>query len=160
MHQLQLVSHNEKETKEIARIIADMLPSKAVIGLTGGLAAGKTAFSEALFKQAGYSGRFSSPTYTIINEYDSDKGRAYHLDVYRLADASELLYTGYEECLSAGWLVVIEWAEIIEDYLPQDTIRIKIDFAEDDDCRLITISLPDRALYEILKEKLHANTCD
>lgn len=159
MHGLKLYSKNIEDTKEIGRILAENFREKIVIALCGPLAAGKTALAKAIFEAKGFGDHFSSPTYTIINEYQNNSKKAYHLDVYRLGDLSELDYTGYDDCIEDGELIIIEWADMIEARLPKDALKIAMDFGEDENTRYITLTFNDKETYLKLKENTHAYTC-
>lgn len=121
---VELISHSEEETKQLAMKIASKLNIGDVLVLTGDLGSGKTKFTEGILDYFGFSGEISSPTFTIVNEHTSDKINVYHFDVYRLEDSDEFLAIGGDEYFEKG-ISIIEWGEIIEDVLPKNTIRIE-----------------------------------
>lgn len=121
---VELISHSEEETKQIAMKIASKLNIGDVLVLTGDLGSGKTKFTEGILDYFGFSGEISSPTFTIVNEHTSDKINVYHFDVYRLEDSDEFLAIGGDEYFEKG-ISIIEWGEIIEDVLPKNAIRIE-----------------------------------
>lgn len=125
---VELISHSEEETKQIAMKIASKLNIGNVLVLTGDLGSGKTKFTEGILDYFGFSGEISSPTFTIVNEHTSDKINVYHFDVYRLEDSDEFLAIGGDEYFEKG-ISIIEWGEIIEDVLPKNAI--KIEFSRD-----------------------------
>ena len=125
---VELISHSEEETKQIAMKIASKLNIGNVLVLTGDLGSGKTKFTEGILEYFDFKGEISSPTFTIVNEHTSDKINVYHFDVYRLEDSDEFLAIGGDEYFEKG-ISIIEWGEIIEDVLPGDTI--KIEFSRD-----------------------------
>lgn len=125
---VELISHSEEETKQIAMKIASKLNIGDVLVLTGDLGSGKTKFTEGILDYFGFSGEISSPTFTIVNEHTSDKINVYHFDVYRLEDSDEFLAIGGDEYFEKG-ISIIEWGEIIEDVLPKNAI--KIEFSRD-----------------------------
>ena len=125
---VELISHSEEETKQIAMKIASKLNIGNVLVLTGDLGSGKTKFTEGILEYFDFKGEISSPTFTIVNEHTSDKINVYHFDVYRLEDSDEFLAIGGDEYFEIG-ISIIEWGEIIEDVLPQDAI--KIEFSRD-----------------------------
>lgn len=134
-----IITNSEQETKNIARDIASKIDKNAVIVLSGELGAGKTKFTEGFLSYFGLEKEISSPTFTIVNEYKNNKISIYHFDVYRLADIDEFYAIGGEEYFSKG-ICIIEWGEIIEDILPKDTIRIKIEKDKENlDKRIIKI---------------------
>lgn len=121
---VELISHSEEETKQLAMKIATKLNIGDVLVLTGDLGSGKTKFTEGILDYFGFSGEISSPTFTIVNEHTSDKINVYHFDVYRLEDSDEFLAIGGDEYFEKG-ISIIEWGEIIEDVLPKNAIRIE-----------------------------------
>lgn len=126
-----IITNSEQETKNIAREIASKVGKNAVIVLTGELGAGKTKFTEGFLSYFGLENEISSPTFTIVNEYQNEKATIYHFDVYRLSDVDEFYAMGGEEYFTKG-ICLIEWGEIIEDILPKDCIRIEIKKDEND----------------------------
>lgn len=135
----RLESYSEHETKKIARDIASKIDNKTVIVLNGELGAGKTKFTEGFLSYFGLENEISSPTFTIVNEYQNEKASIYHFDVYRLADIDEFYAIGGEEYFSKG-ICIIEWGEIIEDALPEHYIKIDIQKDEENsDKRIIKI---------------------
>ena len=120
-----IVTNSEQETKNIARKIASKVGKDAVIVLTGELGAGKTKFTEGFLSYFGLENEISSPTFTIVNEYQNEKAIIYHFDVYRLSDVDEFYAMGGDEYFTKG-ICIIEWGEIIEDILPKDCIKIEI----------------------------------
>ncbi|WP_312768123.1 tRNA (adenosine(37)-N6)-threonylcarbamoyltransferase complex ATPase subunit type 1 TsaE [Epilithonimonas sp.] len=88
-----------------------------ILLLKGNLGAGKTTFSQFLLKELGSSDEISSPTYSIVNEYDTPKGKVFHFDLYRLKSVEEAYDFGIEEYLDNGFLSIIEWPEIYLDEL-------------------------------------------
>lgn len=125
MEMKTIVTNSEQETKNIARKIASKVGKDAVIVLTGELGAGKTKFTEGFLSYFGLENEISSPTFTIVNEYQNEKATIYHFDVYRLSDIDEFYAMGGEEYFTKG-ICIIEWGEIIEDILPKDCIKIEI----------------------------------
>ena len=120
---VELISHSEEETKQIAMKIASKLNIGNVLVLTGDLGSGKTKFTEGILEYFGFKDEISSPTFTIVNEHTSDKINVYHFDVYRLEDSDEFLAIGGDEYFEKG-ISIIEWGEIIEDVLPDNAIKI------------------------------------
>ena len=122
---MQLISNSEEETKNIAKKIASQLKVKDIIILEGDLGAGKTKFTEGILEYFNLQDEISSPTFTIVNEYNTSKFNIYHFDVYRLADIDEFYAMGGEEYFEKG-ICIIEWGEIIEECLPRNYIKINI----------------------------------
>lgn len=122
---MQLISKSEVETKNIAKKIASQLKIKDIIILEGDLGAGKTKFTEGILEYFHLEDEISSPTFTIVNEYNTSKFNIYHFDVYRLSDIDEFYAFGGEEYFEKG-VCIIEWGEIIEECLPKNYIKINI----------------------------------
>ncbi len=132
--------HSVAETAELGRKLGSLLQKGDTICLIGDLGTGKTAFTGGIAKGLGVGGYITSPTFTIINEYE---GRLplYHFDVYRIGDAQEMFETGYYEYIEGDGVTVIEWADIIREILPSDRIEINIDKVDyaDTDSRTVTM---------------------
>lgn len=109
-----------------------------MIALHGNLGAGKTCFTQGLAQAAGVKEPVCSPTYTIISEYQGTVP-FYHIDLYRLGGLEEALDLGLDECLEAGGITVIEWAERAAELLPPHTIHIRLTRGDDEQIRIIEI---------------------
>ncbi len=111
------------ETKDLAYKLANLLEAQDTITLEGDLGAGKTTFTQALAKGLGVMKTVNSPTFTIIKQYE---GRLplNHLDVYRLSEGDEDL--GWDEIFYGEGVSVVEWAHLIEEYLPAERLAIEI----------------------------------
>ena len=129
-----------KETEEFGRRFADNLKPGSVVALIGPLGAGKTTLSQAIARGLGVTETLTSPTFTIVQEYETGRLPLYHFDVYRVSDPDELFEMGFEDYLRRGGVCLIEWADLIEDMLPYDTITLRIDYSEDEDQRSVEIS--------------------
>lgn len=125
----QFISKNEYDTINFAYNLASKLHTGDIIVLTGELGSGKTKFTQGILKYFGLENEISSPTFTIVNEYNASNQNIYHFDVYRLEDEDEFYAIGGEEYFEKG-ICIIEWGEIIEKILPKD--YIKITFSKDD----------------------------
>jgi tRNA threonylcarbamoyladenosine biosynthesis protein TsaE len=119
-------SSEERETDELANLLAMNLIPGTVITLDGDLGAGKTRFSQGLARAMGVTDIVNSPTFTIIKEYEGRKYPFYHMDVYRIsqAEADEL---GLDDYMYGDGVTLIEWASLIEDLLPQERLSIYIE---------------------------------
>lgn len=145
----QFTVYSLAETQQFAEKLADLLTPPDIITLEGELGAGKTAFAQALARALGIKRTVSSPTFTIIKQYEG-KYPFNHLDVYRLAGSEEDL--GWVELFYGDAITVIEWAHLIADDLPANRLEIKLAHAGDDK-RIITVTpLGDR--YEKICEGL------
>ena len=131
-------SFSYEDTQKIASEIADTLKGDEFIAMYGDLGAGKTAFVQGLAKALGITAHITSPTFTIVNEYE---GRVplYHFDVYRISDPDEMYEIGYEEYVDGDGICIVEWAELIEDLFPPRYYKITIlkDTEKDFDYRKI-----------------------
>lgn len=137
---MEYISNNVEETKKIASELAKTLSAGDVLCMYGDLGAGKTAFVQGLAKGLGIDEPITSPTFTIVNEYYGSLP-LYHFDVYRIADPDEMYEVGYEEYVYGDGVSVIEWAELIEDILPEKRYKVTIlkDTSERDDYRRIEV---------------------
>ena len=124
----EFISHSENDTIKFAEDFAAKLNNHSIIVLSGDLGSGKTKFTEGLLKHFGLANEISSPTFTIVNEYDTKDFKIYHFDLYRLSDIDEFYAIGGEEYLQNG-ICIFEWGEMIEEILP--TSYIKISFSRD-----------------------------
>jgi tRNA threonylcarbamoyladenosine biosynthesis protein TsaE len=137
---MEYLSHNESETEAIAARLAATLDPGAVVAYQGGLGMGKTAFTRGLASGLGYPGRVTSPTFTIVNEYEGGRLPLFHFDMYRLADSEALFDIGWEDYLERGGVCAVEWSELVADALPSDTVYVTIARCPDQDSwRTITI---------------------
>lgn len=137
---MEYLSHNEIETEAIAARLAATLEPGAVVAYQGGLGMGKTAFTRGLASGLGYPGRVTSPTFTIVNEYEGGRLPLFHFDMYRLADSEALFDIGWEDYLERGGVCAVEWSELVADALPSDTVYVTITRCPDQDSwRTITI---------------------
>lgn len=117
------ISKNEQDTIIFAENFAKNLSIGDIVVLSGDLGSGKTKFVEGILKHFGLENEISSPTFTIVNEYESNNINIYHFDVYRLEDSDEFYAMGGDEYFSNG-ISIIEWGEIIEDILPKPYTKI------------------------------------
>ena len=139
MINFEYISHSPEETMNFASEIAKKLNVGDVIVLNGDLGSGKTKFTEGILKYFGLEDEVSSPTFTIVNEYNAKNLNIYHFDVYRFSDSSEFYAIGGEDYFSQG-LCIIEWGTIISDALPNEYIEINFEkYTENDDYRLLKI---------------------
>ena len=123
---MDYLTHNEAETEALGAKLASVLSSGAVVAYQGGLGVGKTAFTRGLARGLNYKGRVTSPTFTIVNEYEGGRLPLFHFDMYRLADADALFDIGWEDYLDRGGVCAVEWSEQVADAMPEDTVYVTI----------------------------------
>ena len=143
----KITTKNEDETIELAQNFESEKFPNMVICLRGDLGSGKTIFTKGIADALGITETITSPTFNIIKEYEGELP-LYHMDVYRLNGKVDDL--GLEEYYKKGGVVVIEWADMIEDYLPEERLDINIK-AVDEDVRIIKI-IPRGSKYEEMCE--------
>lgn len=124
-----VITHSPEETWELAAELANELGPGTVIALHGDLGAGKTCFIQGYAAALGISEPVTSPTYTLIGEYE---GRLplHHIDLYRLSGPQEALGLGLEEYFDADGITAIEWAERAEGLLPPNLLHLRIEADE------------------------------
>jgi len=122
---MKTITNSQEETEIMGQKLARKLKKGDVVALFGTLGAGKTAFTRGVARGLGYNDRVTSPTYTIVNEYQGDI-KIFHFDMYRLMSADELYDIGWDDYLKAGGIVITEWSENIEPELPNGYISVKI----------------------------------
>ena len=125
------ISKSEKDTINFAKDFAKNLKVGDIIVLSGELGSGKTKFVQGILENFGMANEISSPTFTIVNEYNSPTINIYHFDVYRLEDSDEFYAIGGDEYFSKG-ICIIEWGEMIENILPKPYTKITFSKSNDD----------------------------
>lgn len=126
----EFISKSEAETIDFASDFAKKLNKNSIIILSGDLGSGKTKFTQGILKHFGLENEISSPTFTIVNEYNAKDINIYHFDLYRLSDVDEFYAMGGDEYLQNG-ICIFEWGEIIESELKIP--YTKITFSKDND---------------------------
>ena len=129
------ISRSEKETEAIGEKFAAHLAGGAVVAMYGDLGAGKTAFVRGMARGMGLACRVSSPTFTIVNEYEGER-ELIHFDMYRLESSDELFEIGWEDYLARGAVCAVEWSEKVEDAFFGDEIVVRIDKLGDNERRI------------------------
>ncbi len=130
---------SEADTRELGLEIAEAVEPGDIVALIGDLGTGKTALTRYIAEGLGITGEISSPTFNIVKEYRSGRLPLFHFDVYRLADSDEFYDAGAEEYLSGRGVCVIEWADIVADALPEDTLAVNIEYGDTEDSRVVTL---------------------
>lgn len=129
-----------QDIHEAARQFIDSIGEQRVIAFYGSMGAGKTTFIRAICEELGVKDDVTSPTFAIVNEYAAKEGPVYHFDFYRIKRLEEAYDMGFEDYVFSGNLCLMEWPELIEELLPDDTVRVSIT-VDDDGQRIISSSL-------------------
>ena len=136
---MQFITHSPEETRGLGARLAGVLTPGAVVAFTGDLGAGKTAFTSGLARGLGIEERVTSPTFTIVNEYEGGRLPLFHFDMYRLGSADELFDIGWEDYLARGGVCAVEWTENVAEAIEADAIRVSIRRGGDENSRVIDI---------------------
>ena len=148
----EVTSRNVNDTIEIAQNLESEKFPNMVICLYGDLGSGKTVFSKGFAQALGIDEPVTSPTFNIIKEYTTGEMPLYHMDVYRLDGKVEDL--GLEEYYNKKGITIIEWADMIEDYLPEKRLEIRIKSSDEDENKRTIIITPFGRKYEELCEAI------
>ena len=130
MEEKKIVIKNEEETKKFGEKLCEKLTAGSIVALTGDLGTGKTTLTKAIAAGLGVTDVITSPTFNIVKQYDSGRLPLYHFDVYRIGDVDEMYEIVYEEYFFGDGVCVIEWADLIEEIIPDDAVRIEIEYGE------------------------------
>lgn len=145
-----IVCNNTKETEEFGLDLGSKLKGSDVICLNGDLGAGKTTLTKSIGKGMGIDDYITSPTFNIINEYYSDLN-LYHFDTYRLENVDDVEYLGFDEYFYSDGVCIIEWADRIKEFLPDQYLELNIKKIDDDKREIELVAFGDRPA-EILEE--------
>ncbi|MBM6871069.1 tRNA (adenosine(37)-N6)-threonylcarbamoyltransferase complex ATPase subunit type 1 TsaE [Pseudoflavonifractor phocaeensis] len=140
---MEYQSNSPEETEAIGARLAAGLSAGTVVAFTGDLGAGKTAFVRGMARGLGIAQRVTSPTFTIVNEYEGGRLPLFHFDMYRLGSADELYDIGWEDYLARGGVCAVEWSENIEEALEENTVRVDLRRGDGEDTRIIRITGPE-----------------
>jgi tRNA threonylcarbamoyladenosine biosynthesis protein TsaE len=116
---------DEAATLALGRDMALAVPGGVVVYLHGDLGAGKTTFARAFLQALGVGERVKSPTYSLVEGYDLDQRRAFHLDLYRIADPGELEWLGLDSLAEPGAIVLVEWPQRGQGALPPADLELR-----------------------------------
>lgn len=139
---MELIIKDIIELRETVIKLLEFANGKKTMLFTGEIGSGKTTFVKAFCKYLNVKEHVTSPTYSLVNEYAfvNEKGQEeliYHLDLYRLKSAEEALDIGIEEYLYSDCYCLIEWPELIENYLPEEVVRINFEITEDSSRKIL-----------------------
>ena len=141
------------ETRNIGEALGKLLNAGDIICLTGDLGTGKTHITKGIAKGLNITDNITSPTFNIVNEYDSGRLKLNHFDVYRVSDPDEIYAIGFDDYIFSDAVSIIEWANYIEEILPNDFLHIYIqkDLSKGENYRRITLT-PYGEKYQYIKE--------
>ena len=132
------IRFKEEDIKQAAQQFVDAMGENTVFAFYGKMGAGKTTFIKSVCEQMGVEDTVTSPTFAIVNEYEAANGRPiYHFDLYRIKKVSEAYDMGCEEYFYSGHPCFIEWPELIEEVLPEETVNVTIEALPDGERRLV-----------------------
>jgi len=120
---------DEAATRQLASRVAAAMEDGAVFHLEGELGAGKSSFARALLQALGVAGRIKSPTYSLVENYPLERGQAWHLDLYRIADPDELQWLGVDALGESGAVVLIEWPQRGRGAIPPPDVELALAYA-------------------------------
>ena len=134
-------TNSPEETFALAKKLGEQAKPGTVYTLTGDLGVGKTVFAQGLARGLGIEDAINSPTFTIVQVYDEGRLPFYHFDVYRIGDIEEMDEIGYEDYFYGDGVCLVEWAELIEELLPENRVALLIekDLEKGFDYRRITL---------------------
>jgi len=147
---ISLICHNEAETTAFGHAFAKILEPGDFVGLDGDLGAGKTFLSKAIIHALGVDDYVTSPSYTIVNEYQG-LYKVNHFDVYRIDDIDEMYEIGYEEYFFSDGICLVEWSKMVEELFPDDHYMIALKMGENFNTRVIEIQGSSRSLEDKLE---------
>lgn len=136
---MKIISRSPEDTESLGAEYAKTLQPGAVIALEGELGAGKTAFARGVLRGLGYTGRVTSPTFAIANEYDAPVAMVAHFDMYRILDPEALFELGFEEYLDGNRILLIEWSENVRQVLPENIKTVRIVYGAEEGTREVTL---------------------
>ncbi|MCR5481860.1 MAG: tRNA (adenosine(37)-N6)-threonylcarbamoyltransferase complex ATPase subunit type 1 TsaE [Clostridia bacterium] len=134
-----LIMKNENDTKAFGLGLAEKLKPGSVVALIGDLGTGKTALTGYIAQGLGSREMITSPTFTIVREHRDGRIPLFHFDVYRVNDEEDMFEIGYEEYFYGDGVCVVEWADLIEDLLPENAIVIKIKYGKNENERIYDV---------------------
>lgn len=123
--------HSLADLPVVAQQLSNFAGDQKVFIFEGDMGAGKTTFIKTFCATLGVADVVSSPTYSIVNEYESPNGSVFHFDFYRIKDIREAYDLGYEEYFYGGGICLIEWPERVEELLPENYVKVEINVLDE-----------------------------
>lgn len=150
---MEFIVNNIEETTKLGFKLGQLLNPGDIICLTGDLGTGKTHITKGIAKGLNINENITSPTFTIVNEYDSGRLKLNHFDVYRVGDPDEVYAIGFDDYIFSDAVSIIEWANYIEEILPKEYLHIHIskDLSKGENYRKISL-IPYGHKYDYIKE--------
>ena len=137
---VKIVIKTKRELRSSVKKLLDQTRGKKIYAFYGAMGAGKTTIIKALCEYLGATDLVSSPTFTLVNEYRTTSGESmYHIDFYRIKKHDEVFDFGIEEYLTGEKYCFMEWPELVEDILPEETVRVRISVEENEE-RILSVS--------------------
>jgi tRNA threonylcarbamoyladenosine biosynthesis protein TsaE len=121
------------ELREWGESLGARLKAGDIVGLEGDLGAGKTTLAQAICRGVGIVEDVTSPTFALVNRYEGERATVYHLDLYRLNGPADLTNLGWDDIVNSGDIVLIEWPDRAGNRIPDDAIRIRLEYVPSDD---------------------------
>ena len=136
----EFTASSTSDLLQACMFLKELAGSQKIILFSGEMGAGKTTLIKELCKHLGVHDEVSSPTFSLVNEYESELGTVYHFDLYRIQSEEELYDIGYEDYFFSGYLCLVEWPEMASGLIPQAHVSVKI--RVENNQRSITVSHP------------------
>ena len=138
--ELEFCASSIQELQKVCEHLKSISEKQKLILFSGEMGAGKTTLIKEFCKSIGIQDEVSSPTFSLVNEYESEFGTVYHFDLYRIQSEEELYDIGYEDYFFSGYLCLVEWPEMASGIIPTKHVLVKIRVENDE--RLITVTQP------------------
>jgi len=136
---IELTATTPEDTMAVGEAVASLIREGDAVALTGELGAGKTTFVRGAARALGFDGAVASPTFTLVREYQG-RVRIYHVDVYRLERVQDVLDLGLDEMEAEGGVLLVEWGDAVEGFLPDDHLLAEITLVSEGDARRIVVT--------------------
>ncbi len=141
-----------EQITEAAQEFIEAMGNRKIFAFYGKMGVGKTTFIKAVCESLGVTDVINSPTFAIVNEYlDEHEMPIYHFDFYRIKKAEEVFDIGFEDYVSSGSLCLMEWPELVEEYLPEETVKVHLE-ERDDGSRTITMDAETEEETDMVSE--------